>query len=39
MLVLTRKIGERIRLGGNVIATVVAIKGNPVQLGVKPRPT
>lgn len=35
MLVLTRKVGERIHIGDDVVLTVVSIKGNQVRLGVQ----
>jgi carbon storage regulator len=34
MLVLTRRIGEEIVIGGNIRVTVVAVEGNKVRLGV-----
>jgi carbon storage regulator len=34
MLVLTRKIGEEIIIGGNIRVTVTAIRGNQVRLGI-----
>jgi len=34
MLVLTRKEGERIALGDDIVVTVVSIQGNKVRLGV-----
>jgi|DEB3_MinimDraft_2_1074329.scaffolds.fasta_scaffold05960_3 carbon storage regulator len=33
MLVLSREIGERVRVGRDVIVTLVAIRGNKVRLG------
>jgi len=35
MLVLTRKKDDTIIIGGRVVITVVAIKGNTVRLGIK----
>lgn len=35
MLVLTRKTGEKISLGDNVVVTVVQVKGNRVRLGIE----
>jgi carbon storage regulator len=35
MLVLTRKVGERIRIGDDVVITVVRINGTAVRLGVE----
>jgi len=34
MLVLTRREGERIALGDDIVVTVVSIQGNKVRLGV-----
>jgi carbon storage regulator len=34
MLVLTRRISERIKIGNNIQVTVVGINGNQVQLGI-----
>jgi carbon storage regulator len=34
MLVLTRKLGEAIIIGGNIRLTVVAIRGNRVRLAI-----
>jgi carbon storage regulator len=40
MLVLSRKVGEEVVIGGNVRLTVVAIRGNQVRLGfTAPRET
>ena len=33
MLVLTRKIGEKIRIGEEVVLTIVKCRGNTVKLG------
>jgi carbon storage regulator len=38
MLVLSRKIGEELVLDGNIRVTVVAVKGQKVQLGVSAPP-
>ena len=35
MLVLSRKIGEKIIIGDNIVLTVVAIKGNQIRVGVE----
>ena len=35
MLVLTRKQGEQIRIGGDVVITVVRTKGKAVRLGIQ----
>ena len=34
MLVLTRRVGEEIVIGGNIRVTVVAVKGNHVRLRI-----
>ena len=34
MLVLTRKLGDSVQIGDNITATVVAIKGGQVKLGI-----
>jgi carbon storage regulator len=38
MLVLTRKVGERIQLGDNITVTLVKIHGNTVRLGIEAPP-
>jgi carbon storage regulator len=35
MLVLTRKVGERIQIGDNIVITVVRINGTAVRIGVE----
>jgi carbon storage regulator len=35
MLVLTRRIGENVRIGDDVVVTVLGVKGNQVRLGVE----
>ena len=35
MLVLTRKQGEQIRIGDNVVLTVVRVKGQAIRLGIE----
>lgn len=35
MLVLTRRVGERIRIGDQIVVTVMEIKGRQVRLGVE----
>lgn len=35
MLVLTRKIGERILIGDNVVVTLLAVKGRQARLGIE----
>jgi carbon storage regulator len=34
MLVLSRKVGERVQLGDNITVTLVKIQGNVVRLGI-----
>ena len=34
MLVLSRKLTERIQIGDNVVATVLEIRGNKVRIGI-----
>ena len=38
MLVLSRKVGERIQLGDNITVTLVKIHGNTVRLGIEAPP-
>ncbi|MBI3573295.1 MAG: carbon storage regulator CsrA [Candidatus Kerfeldbacteria bacterium] len=38
MLVLTRKLGENIRIGDNVKITVLEIRGNQIKLGIEAPP-
>ncbi len=38
MLVLSRKLGERIRIGGSIVVTVVRINGGGVRLGIEAPP-
>lgn len=35
MLALTRKVGERIVIGDNIVLTVVDIKGDSIRLGIE----
>jgi carbon storage regulator len=35
MLVLNRKIGERIRIGGDIVVTVVKVQGKQVRIGIE----
>jgi carbon storage regulator len=39
MLVLTRKIGERIHISGGITITLVEVRGQKVRLGVEAPPT
>ena len=34
MLILTRRIGEKIVIGDNVLITVMAAKGNQIRIGI-----
>lgn len=38
MLVLSRKVGERILLGDNIVVTVVRVTGNGVRIGIEAPP-
>jgi len=35
MLILTRRVGESVNIGSDVVVEVVAIKGNQVRIGVE----
>ena len=35
MLILTRKLGERITIGDDIIITLLEVKGSQVKLGIK----
>ena len=35
MLIVTRRIGERIMIGSDVTVTVLAVKGNQVRIGIE----
>ena len=35
MLILTRRIGETLMIGPDVVVTVLGVKGNQVRIGVK----
>jgi carbon storage regulator len=35
MLILTRKLGERITIGGNIVITLLEITGSQVRLGIE----
>lgn len=34
MLILTRKVGERLQIGDNISVTVLSVRGNQVKIGV-----
>lgn len=34
MLILTRRVGERVMIGADVIVTVLGVKGNQVRIGI-----
>jgi len=35
MLILTRRIGESMRIGNDITITIMGVKGNQVRIGVK----
>jgi len=35
MLILTRRVGETVMIGDQVVVTVLGVKGNQVRIGVK----
>lgn len=35
MLILTRRVGETIKIGNNVAVTVLGVKGNQVRIGIE----
>lgn len=35
MLILTRKVGEKVMVGDDISFTVLSVKGNQVRLGIK----
>ncbi len=39
MLVLSRKLGERILIGDNIVVQVLAVNGNRVRLGIEAPPS
>jgi carbon storage regulator len=38
MLILTRRIGEKLIVGGNVTVTVLSIRGNQIRMGIDAPP-
>ena len=34
MLILTRRIGEKITIGEDIVATILSVKGNQVRVGI-----
>ncbi len=34
MLILTRRIGEKLVIGDNVVVTVLGVKGNQIRIGI-----
>jgi len=39
ILILTRRVGEALCIGDDVIVTVMAVKGNQVRIGIKAPPS
>jgi carbon storage regulator len=35
MLILTRRVGETLMIGSDIVVTVLGVKGNQVRIGVK----
>jgi len=38
MLILTRRIGEKLTVGGNVTVTILGVKGNQISVGIEALP-
>jgi carbon storage regulator len=38
MLILTRRIGEKLIIGDNVIVTILGVKGNQIRVGIEAPP-
>jgi carbon storage regulator len=35
MLILTRRLGENIKIGSNITVTILGIKGNQIRIGIE----
>lgn len=35
MLVLSRKVGERVNIGGNIVVVITRVKGNRITIGIE----
>jgi carbon storage regulator len=38
MLILTRRIGEKLVIGDNVLVTILGVKGNQIRVGIEAPP-
>lgn len=38
MLIVTRRVGEKIRIGGDVVVTILGVKGNQIRVGTNAPP-
>ena len=38
MLILTRRVGEKLVIGENVVVTVLGVKGNQIRIGIEAPP-
>jgi len=38
MLILTRRIGEKLIIGDNVVVTILGVKGNQIRVGIEAPP-
>jgi carbon storage regulator len=34
MLILTRKVGEKVMIGDNITVAIIAVKGNQIRIGI-----